>query len=194
MLMLYAYRTPPEIARPPIRMVGLLTTPSEARFCSKSPTASPPCREHPGPWLGLIPALMAGKMTEGTASRAILLHPSRDERLTVRPHKAANFAHYVHPITNAYACHGRALGALQFQLFTPNLPELDSVKAWPQKVMHPHAVGVHRVVLASLMPVSIRRAHTMTELKGRDGWCLAAHLQTPLPIPHTSTPPLLGRR
>ena len=28
-LMHYAYRTPPEIARPPIRMVGLLTTPSK---------------------------------------------------------------------------------------------------------------------------------------------------------------------
>ena len=57
--MLYAYRAPPEIARPPIGMVGLLTTPSFARFCSTHPRPRPTKagsnseRALPGPSPGL---------------------------------------------------------------------------------------------------------------------------------------------
>lgn len=41
-------------------------------------------QETPRPWGGLIPAFVAGQMTEGTASRAILLRPSSTARLAER--------------------------------------------------------------------------------------------------------------
>ena len=69
-------------------MVGLLTTPSKLGSVRNTPTACPPCREHPGLWLRLISANAAGMMTEGTASRSILLHPSGAAWLTVRRQKS----------------------------------------------------------------------------------------------------------
>ncbi len=106
--MLYAYRAPPEIARPAIRCPVYSLHRAKLGSVRNTPTASHQRCEHPALRCGLITALMAGKMPEGTASHAILLHPSRDERLAVRPRKTPKFAHYAHPITNTYACHGRA--------------------------------------------------------------------------------------
>ena len=49
----------------------------------------------PRPWGRLIPAFLAGQMTEGTASHAILVHPSSCERLHRATTKLAILAEYV---------------------------------------------------------------------------------------------------
>lgn len=89
MLMLYAYRAPPEIARPAIRCpVYSLHRARSAMFAIPQQPASQPAshaRNNPHLWCGLIPAFVSDKRTEGTASRTILLHPSRFALLTVRP-------------------------------------------------------------------------------------------------------------
>ena len=71
---------------PPAHLNGRSTHYTEqARFCSQSPSSQPAMQETPHPRGGLIPAYVAGQMTEGTASRAILLHPSRAAKPTAPP-------------------------------------------------------------------------------------------------------------
>lgn len=94
------------MARPPIRMVGLLTTPS--KLGSVRPTPGPALRgrgeaartsahhvRNTEAAASLILALMASKKTDAAASRVILMHPSR-ARITVRPPEHGEIGAHAH--------------------------------------------------------------------------------------------------
>ena len=98
----HAYRAPPEIARPAIGMPGLLTTPSEARFCSTHPRPRPARagskserampRPSPGLWLVCSSGHWGTLVRRATASKSILSSPgytSALARARVRSHLRA---------------------------------------------------------------------------------------------------------